>query len=166
MLNTTDTINIKITKEITAIVKKSSYFEENFLHTKKLDYTNFFTNKMLMIAVINEGVPYSLFSLIQYITPFTNEHWASFLDLSTKSLLRYKQTAKNFRPLQSEKIIEIAEVTNLGIDVFSNKEKFNTWLTTPNYALGNSTPITLLKHSYGKELVIAELTNINYGIFA
>jgi putative toxin-antitoxin system antitoxin component (TIGR02293 family) len=76
---------------------------------------------------------------------------------NTKTLNRYKQL---------EKIIEMAEVTDVGLDVFGNIEKFRLWLATPNFALGNRKPIELLQDSNGKELVIGELTRINYGILA
>ena len=59
----------------------------------------------------------------------------------------------------------MAEVTKVGLDVFGHMEKLKVWLHTPNYALGNVKPMELLKDSYGKELVIAELTLINHGIF-
>ena len=48
-----------------------------------------------------------------------------------------------------EKIIEIAEVTKVGLDVFGNVEKLKLWLDTPSYALGKLKPIKLLKDSYG-----------------
>jgi putative toxin-antitoxin system antitoxin component (TIGR02293 family) len=60
----------------------------------------------------------------------------------------------------------MAEVTTVGMDVFADVDKFKLWLNTPNYSLGNLKPIELLKDSYGKELVIGELTRINYGILA
>jgi putative toxin-antitoxin system antitoxin component (TIGR02293 family) len=121
---------------------------------------------MLMIQVIREGVPYSLFELIQNQTPFTEETWAKMLDISTKSLQRYKQSNKSFKSIQSEKIIEIAEVTHLGVEVFGEVEKFKLWLDTPNFSLGKMKPVELLNDSYGKELVMTELTHINHGILA
>jgi len=45
-------------------------------------------------------------------------------------------------------------------------EKFRLWLDTPNFSLGKMKPLDLLKDSYGKELVLTELTHINYGILA
>jgi putative toxin-antitoxin system antitoxin component (TIGR02293 family) len=120
---------------------------------------------MLIIAAIRAGIPYSLFDLIQHNTPFTENDWADFLDISTKSLQRYKTlTGHNFKPIHSEKIIEMAEVTKKGLDVFGHMDKFRLWLNTPNYALGSLKPIELLKDSYGKELVMSELIHINHGI--
>lgn len=157
-------ITHKLDKEIGSIIR-SYRIDKNFMPSEEnVTYSYFFTNKMLIIQVIRKGVPYSLFNLIQHYTPFSENDWANFLDISTKSLQRYKQTAKQFKPSQSEKIIEMAEVTNVGLDVFGDMDKFKLWLDTPNFSLGNLKPIELLKDSYGKELVIGELTRINYGI--
>jgi putative toxin-antitoxin system antitoxin component (TIGR02293 family) len=152
-------IEQKLNKEISALFTQSLKDVE-----KEVTYEDFLSDKLLIIMVIRTGVPYSLFALIKSITPFTERYWAELLDISTKSLLRYKQTSKHFKPLQSEKIIEMAEVTNIGTEVFGSMEKFKLWLDTPNFSLGNLKPIELLKDSYGKELVIGELTRINYGI--
>lgn len=159
----TDITN-RLDKEISSIIKLSN-FDKAFTTTKKdITYSDFLSDKMLMISVIRQGVPYSLFNLIQDFTPFTEDNWADFLDISTKSLHRYKQTSKSFKSIQSEKIIEMSEVTKVGLDVFGEMEKLKLWLETPNFSLGNLKPLELLKDSYGKELVISELTRINYGI--
>lgn len=164
MATVTSNITTKLDKEISNIVKRSNFDRKFMSTTKDITYSDFLSNKMLMIFVIREGVPYSFFNLIQHLTPFTEDNWADFLDISTKSLHRYKQTAKSFKSIQSEKIIEMAEVTNVGLDVFGDMEKFKLWLETPNFSLGNLKPLELIKDSYGKELVISELTRINYGI--
>ena len=159
-------ITLRLDKEISTIVKNSS-IDKKFLPTKKnITYSDFLSNKMLMIFIIRDGIPYSLFNLIVNYTPFTENDWSNFLDISTKSLQRYKQSSKSFKPIQSEKIIEMTEVTNVGLDVFEDMGKFKLWLGTPNFALGNLKPIDLLKDSYGKEMVISELIRINYGILS
>ena len=137
------------------------------LINKNITYSNFLKNKMLLVHAIREGVSFELFSLIKEITPFNDEDWASFLGISTKSLQRSKAKEDYvFKPIQSEKIFELAEVTNLGTEVFENQEAFYSWLKTPSFALGNLKPMELLKDSYGKEMVLSELHKIDYGIFA
>lgn len=154
----------KLDKEVNLLIHQSQ-FDDRFLVGKgKITFSEFLSNKMLLILTIRSGIPYSFFSLIQRISPFNDEDWADYLNISTKSLHRYKERERPFKPIQTEKIIEMAEVTNMGLDVFGSMEKFKLWLETPNYALGNLKPIDLLKDSYGKELVISELTRINYGI--
>ena len=128
-------------------------------------FSELFTDRLMMTTVIQHGIPYRLFEQIQRITPFTENDWATILELSTKTLNRYKMENRHFKTLHSEKIMELAEVTRAGLEVFGDTERFKQWLHTPNYALGNKKPLELLKDSYGKELVLAELTHINYGIF-
>ena len=131
-----------------------------------LTYAGLLSDKMLIIEIIRRGVPYSLFNLIQHSAPFSEHDWANILDISTKSLQRYKQTSRNFKSIQSEKIIEMAEVTHAGLDVFGDLERFELWLKTVNFALGGNKPFDLLRDSYGKDMVLDELTRINYGILA
>ena len=133
---------------------------------KSITYSDFFDNKMLIIHTIRKGLPYDLFSKIKEITPFTEDDWPEYLNLSKKTLHRHKSEINfHFKPIHSEKIIELAEVTNYGKEVFDTTEQFYTWLNTPSFALENLKPSELLKDSYGKELVMAELNRIDYGIF-
>jgi putative toxin-antitoxin system antitoxin component (TIGR02293 family) len=160
------TMNVtsKLDKEISNIVRKSGFDKKYLSGVNEITYSDFLSNKMLIISFIRKGIPYSLFNLIQISTPFTEKNWCDFLDISTKSLHRYKHDDRVFKPIHAEKIIEMAEVTKVGLDVFGNMDKFRHWLETPNFALGNLKPMELLKDSYGKEMVIGELTRINYGI--
>jgi putative toxin-antitoxin system antitoxin component (TIGR02293 family) len=155
----------KLNQEIAFYFRQSSFENFPIEISKNITYEEFLTSKILIIIAIRAGIPYSLFDLIQDYTPFTDQDWAKFLDISTKSLHRYKMTSSYlFKSIHSEKIIEVAEVTKIGLDVFGNMDKFKLWLNTPNFALGRLKPIDLLKDSYGKELVISELISINHGI--
>ncbi len=162
MTKNIENIGEKLDKEIAAFLNNYKISE----HKNQVTYEKFLEDKMLIIAAIRNGIPYSLFDLIQNYTPFSENDWANFLDISTKSLQRYRTSpAHQFKPIHSEKIIEMAEVTKVGLDVFGNIEKLKLWLNTPSYALGKQKPIELLKDSYGKEMVIGELNRINHGIF-
>lgn len=166
MATSISTNTIRLNKEISNIVKGEGFDKKFIPGTKNITYSDFLSNKMLMISMIRQGVPYSLFELIRHFIPFTDDNWADILSISTKSLQRYKQSSKHFKSIQSEKIVEMAEVTHIGLDVFGDMEKFKLWLETPNFSLGNLKPLELLKDSYGKELVVGELTRINYGILS
>lgn len=156
----------RLDKKISATFKSGGVKAVHRRACSTVTYNEFLSDKLMIISLIREGVPYSLFSLIKEAAPFSESKWAEFLNVSTKTLERYKKTSKPFKPLQSEKIIEMAEVINLGEDVFGSGEKFRLWLDTPNFALGNMPPMELLKDSYGKEMVMGELTRINHGILA
>ncbi|MEP7266674.1 MAG: antitoxin Xre/MbcA/ParS toxin-binding domain-containing protein [Saprospiraceae bacterium] len=134
--------------------------------SKEIGLSGLFYDQHIVIQLIRAGIPYSLFELIQKVTPLTEAEWSEFLEISLKTFSRYKADERSFKPIHSEKILEIAEVSLLGLEVFGSMEKFKTWLETPSFALGNDKPIDLMKDSYGKELVIGELTRIEHGIFA
>jgi len=163
----------KRAQQVKSVDKAVKNYVQNFdepvstVEEGAMSYSNFLNNKMMLVEAIRKGLSYDLFSKIKKITPFTEEDWADYLSLSKKSLQRY-QKEKNFffKPIHSEKIIELAEVTNFGRDVFDSKEQFYLWLNTPSYALNNLKPAELLKDSYGKEMVMAELNRIDHGIFA
>lgn len=165
MPNTEIKIKQKLDKEISSFFENQPNARSRNLK-RKLTYSEFLSDRMLIIRLIRSGIPYPLFSLIKHITPFTENDWASLLEISTKSLNRYKRSSKSFKPIQSEKILEMAEVTDLGMEVFGDMQKFKLWLNTPVFSLGNNKPFELLKDSYGKEMVIAELIRINHGILA
>jgi putative toxin-antitoxin system antitoxin component (TIGR02293 family) len=124
------------------------------------------TDKWKMAAIAEKGISSFMFKNIQGADLLQDSEWASLLDISSKSLYRYKQSKQHFKPSISDKILQIAEVFTVGLDVFNSKEQFRLWLGTPNYALGSAKPIALLKTSYGKDLVLNELIRINYGIFS
>lgn len=134
-------------------------------YRKKITYKTFFQNKFVVIRSIRRGVPYPLFHRIKEVTPFTENDWAEYLNLSVKTLHRYRSENQYFKPIHSEKILELAEVTRLGKEVFDSADQFYSWLNMPSIALGNMKPAELLKDSYGKELVMSELNRIEHGIF-
>lgn len=157
----------KLDKKIASLVKEAKGKKTTvFMKMDNPTFKTFLLDRLLVISIIQQGVPYSLFNIVQDYAPFEMEDWLTFLDISSKTLMRYKENERTFRPIQSEKIIEMAEVTRTGLEVFGNMEKFKLWLNTPNFSLGKSKPMDLLKNSYGKDLVLAEMTHINHGILA
>ncbi len=166
MIELVENNDIQINKELNTYLKRIERSGKIKIYTKNITYKNFLKNRMLIVKSIRSGIPYSLFKHIKDITPFTESDWATFFDISTRSLQRYKKESEYiFKPIHSEKIIELAEVTNLGKDIFDSNEKFYTWLNSSSLALDNLKPIELLKDSYGKEMVINELNRIDQGIF-
>ncbi|NAS32218.1 DUF2384 domain-containing protein [Flavobacteriaceae bacterium R38] len=81
---------------------------------------------------------------------------ASYSTLAKKS---------NYDKEVSERLFEIAEVYSKGFEVFGDEKKFTRWLNKPNVALGGEVPFSLLDTSYGVQLVLNEITRIDYGIF-
>ena len=66
----------------------------------------------------------------------------------------------------SEKLVELSRLFYKGIEVFNDKEKFNTWLNRPNKSLEDQKPIELIETSLGIDLVFDELLKIEHGVFS
>lgn len=138
----------------------------NDLKAQEITYARFLRDKLLVANAVKRGVPIVLFREIKSNSPFDDKQWSSFLDINVRTLQRYKKEKEHiFKQIQSEKIFELAEVISLGNEVFDSPENFMIWLKTPSIALGDIKPIELLDTSFGKDIVIAELNRIEYGIF-
>ncbi len=119
-----------------------------------------------LIQKIKQGITYSIFIALTKDSPFSLNEWSNFLHISERTMQRHKREKKSFNPVHSEKIVEVTLLYKLGIDVFGNKEKFNSWLESENLALGKIKPKELLDNTFGISLLKDELTRIEYGILA
>jgi putative toxin-antitoxin system antitoxin component (TIGR02293 family) len=131
-----------------------------------ITYTKVLRDKLLLANAVRKGVPNDLFKEIKSNSPFNDTDWSNFLSVNLRTLQRYKKEDGHiYNPVQSERIFEMAEVVNMGNEVFDSVDDFKLWLETPSLALGGEKPINLLDSSYGKDLVLAELNRIEHGIF-
>ncbi|MFW5759752.1 MAG: antitoxin Xre/MbcA/ParS toxin-binding domain-containing protein [Cyclobacteriaceae bacterium] len=136
------------------------------LQEPAITYGNVLQDKMLVARAVKQGVTGLLFEEIKSNSPFSEQQWSYFLNINIRTMQRYKSNHSHiFKPIQSERIFELAEVVNTGDKVFDSRENFNIWLNSPSLALGNEKPIDLLDSSYGKDLVLAELHRIEHGVF-
>ncbi len=134
---------------------------------EEISWENILQDKLLISKAVRKGVPWGLFVEIRNNSPFNTQEWSRFLNINLRTLQRYRQSGDHvFKPLQSEKIFELAEVASLGNKVFDSTEDFTTWLHSPSVAMGGEKPIDLMDNSYGQHLVLDELYRIEYGVFA
>jgi putative toxin-antitoxin system antitoxin component (TIGR02293 family) len=133
---------------------------------ENMKFSDFLDNKMQVIRTIDRGISYDLYAAIATLLPFTDSQWADLLGISAKSLTRYKTEDEHlFKSLQSEKILQVAEVMLKGHEVLESASSFNRWVMAPSVVLGGMSPFKLMRSSYGKELVMDELNRIEHGIF-
>lgn len=123
-------------------------------------------NVIVFIEAVRLGFTFAVFYNFAKNTPFSLNEWSRFLNMSERTMQRHKREKKIFDPIYAEKILHISLLYNLGIDVFGNKEKFNTWLETQNVALGGIKPKELLDNIFGIGLLKDELTRIEHGVLA
>ena len=77
-----------------------------------------------LIKLVREGIPYSEFTKITNLVPFTSKEWATYLNISTRTLERHRDENKTFRQEQSERIVAIYQLLNYGVSVFEYQPRF------------------------------------------
>ncbi len=134
---------------------------------KKFSYNSIDDKDVIyFIHTIRNGIRFAMFYKFANNTPFSLVEWSAFLNMSERTMQRHKRSKKSFDPIYSEKILQIALLYNLGVDVFGDQQKFNTWLQTQSLALGGIKPKELLDNSFGIGLLRDELTRIEHGVLA
>lgn len=138
----------------------------NVIEEVVADYKTDEETSLSLITLVREGIPYKDFKRIVENSPFAFTEWADFLHLSERTIQRYKKENKSFDPLHTEKIIEIAILLSIGMDVFGDKDNFNRWLGSKSVTLGGIKPMELLDSSFGIEMVRDELGRVEHGVLA
>lgn len=121
---------------------------------------------LYVIREVRKGIAYNSFTYAVKNVPLTLKEWSGILDLSERTLQRYKKDKRAFDTLQSEKIVQVTLLIRYGKDVFGDEKKFNLWLNTENLSIGSVKPKELFDSSFGIDLLKDELTRIENGILA
>lgn len=97
-----------------------------------------------------------------------NREWLAtqFLGLSLKTLQRYVQESKPLSPREGEAVLKLEALYKKGVEIFGNRDEFNSWLKEPEYGLGWQVPLDLLSTSTGIDMVMEELIRIEFGATA
>jgi putative toxin-antitoxin system antitoxin component (TIGR02293 family) len=118
-----------------------------------------------LIGLTREGIPRSAIDTLASSLQISIPDLTHYLHISARTLQRYSPD-KNLSIELSDRLLQIAKVYSKSLDVFEDPEMAVNWLKQPNIPLGNLAPITYLDTSSGVEIVLDELTRIEYGVFS
>lgn len=60
--------------------------------------------------------------------PFTQKEWANILHLSERTLQRYAKDNSSFEGIYIDRILQIEQLINLGLETFNNAASLYDWL--------------------------------------
>ena len=129
-------------------------------------YGNFVADDFTIAKQAIEGVDANLFYDMVDITGLNKNVLAEYLDISTKTLERYKDSHKKLNSFRSEILLKLVTLYKKGIEIFGDIHAFRRWLNKPSYGLDNSIPAKLMVTSTGVDVIIEELIRIEYGDLA
>ncbi len=118
-----------------------------------------------LLKLARKGIPKKTLTTLAKQVALTLEEIAKVLHISERTLQRYEPSTL-VRTEYSDRAIELARLYERGIAVLGSQKAFNSWLKTPNYALGNETPLHLLDTHIGFTMVFDILGRIEHGIFS
>jgi putative toxin-antitoxin system antitoxin component (TIGR02293 family) len=91
------------------------------------------------------------------------EKLADILNISVKTLMRYKTSKSKMNPQNSEHLIKLFALYRKGINVLGSIASFNNWLQKPAFGLGGIIPFSYLNTISGIDIIIEELSRIEHG---
>ncbi len=109
--------------------------------------------------------PYRKFIKIADRVPFTQKEWAGILHLSEKTLQRYAKDNSNFEGIYVDRILQMQDLIESGLEAFSNPEAFYRWLKRDKPVLGNLLNFDSLKSNEGIRLLSDEIARILHGVY-
>lgn len=134
--------------------------------TKVEEIQSIYATPFTRASFARRGVSTSFLSELMQLMSFKKQEIASLIDVSFKTMDRHIKAEKPFTGLQSDRILELAELHQKGNQVFGNNQKFLKWLNSQLPAFNNTTPRQWLDTHQGIETVMNELGRIEHGIFA
>ena len=63
-------------------------------------------------------------------------------------------------------MLKLEALYKKGIEIFGNRDEFNSWLKEPEYGVGWQVPLELFSTSTGIDMVMEELIRIEFGATA
>jgi putative toxin-antitoxin system antitoxin component (TIGR02293 family) len=117
-----------------------------------------------LIYATRQGLSFDYFNKILSYIPLKISEWSKYLNLSERTMQRYKKEHKHFDSIYAEKILEITLLYQNGEEVFGSSELFNQWMNIENVALGGVKPKSLLDSTFGINLIKDELTRLEQGV--
>ena len=88
------------------------------------------------------------------------------LEISPKTLYSYRHSSKILPIRINEQILKLEELYKKGIELFDDSDRFNQWMKSESYGLGNEKPIEMINSITGIDLIYEELIRIEFGATA
>jgi putative toxin-antitoxin system antitoxin component (TIGR02293 family) len=129
-------------------------------------YEKHLDDRLWLVEESLAGVPVSAVYDLIGLTHLKKEFLAQMLNISSKTLDRYKQVEKQLTPAAGELMLKLFTLYKKGEEIFGSPGEFQKWIEEPAYGLGYKAPKSVLQTSAGIELVIDELIRIEYGDLA
>lgn len=126
-----------------------------------LPEVNDFTN--VYFYVNHHDIDQEYISILDELSGLKDEIISKWLNITTRTYRNYKTKNVSLKDNTKEHIVLILSLYKHGLEVFTTKEEFEQWLTTPNFLLDSKAPMDFLETVSGLKFIDNRLTAIEFG---
>ncbi|HWQ54743.1 MAG TPA: antitoxin Xre/MbcA/ParS toxin-binding domain-containing protein [Bryobacteraceae bacterium] len=123
------------------------------------------SNQRDLAEAVREGLPHAALESVTRLLGLSVEALSSSLALSKRTLSR-RRTQERLSTVESDRLLRLARVAAMAVQVLGNEQKASEWLKRPNRALANATPLSELDTDPGARAVEQLLGRIEHGVFS
>ena len=105
------------------------------------------------------------FEKIAALVPFTQREWSNILHLSERTLQRYSKDNKSFEGIYVDRILQIEQLIEMGLETFVNADAFYRWLKREKKVLGHTLNFESLYSTQGIQDTIDQIGRIQHGVY-
>lgn len=105
------------------------------------------------------------FEKIASLVPFTQKEWSNILHLSERTLQRYSKENKSFEGIYVDRILQLGQLIEMGLETFTSPDAFYRWLKKEKKVLGHALNFESLYSTQGIRDTIDQIARIQHGVY-
>lgn len=117
-------------------------------------------------ALIDGGMPLGAVETLKESLAIPDRQLAELLGISEKTLSRARAAKGRLEPVASDRLVRVARVFALAMDVLEGVAPAVRWLKRPQIGLGGRVPLTMLTTDPGRDQVEKLLLRIEHGVYS
>lgn len=118
-----------------------------------------------LLAEVERGLPLGAYAALAKSLALTPSEEDRLLHVSLRIRIRWKHQ-RRLDPAVSDRIVRIARILALAIDVLEHREHAIAWLREPNNALRGRSPLQIIGDELGAERIARLLRQMEYGVYS
>ena len=118
-----------------------------------------------LVDLTRKGLNVKFVSDVMIYTGMNNKELSNALPISERQLVRYTEGTL-LKPEVTERLLRLLHIYDQGYDLFGDREAFQSWMRSPNWGLGQISPISLMDTSFGIDMVETVIVRLAHGVYS
>lgn len=115
-------------------------------------------------SIIRKGIPVAAGNYIKELLRLSDKEFADAIGLSQRTLIRKKKASTRLSTGASDRLYRLARIFAFAVEVLGDEQHAREWLHDTQIALGNRTPLDMMRTDAGAGEVESLLGRIKHGV--